>query len=59
MEVRKIQNTASGSFFITLPKPWVTQMEITKGEELIVSYDKDGSLRLNPLKNQSKHLNFK
>ncbi|MFX1293927.1 MAG: hypothetical protein ACFFD2_03565, partial [Promethearchaeota archaeon] len=32
-------------------------MEINKGEELIVSYDQDGTLKLNPLKNQSKIYN--
>lgn len=55
VEVRKIQNTASGSFFITLPKSWVIDMEIEKGEELKISREEDGSLRLNPLKNQAKY----
>ncbi|NVM28818.1 MAG: hypothetical protein HWN65_08240 [Candidatus Helarchaeota archaeon] len=55
MEVRKIQNTASGSFFITLPKSWVIDLEIGKGEKFKISREEDGSLRLNPLKNQAKY----
>ncbi|NVM52889.1 MAG: phosphate uptake regulator PhoU [Candidatus Helarchaeota archaeon] len=52
MEVRKIQNTASGSFFITLPKPWVTNQDLKKGEKLVFSVEEDGALRVNPLKLQ-------
>ena len=55
VEIRKIQNTGSGSFFITLPKSWVIDLEIEKGEELKISREEDGSLRLNPLKNQAKY----
>ncbi|MFX1293929.1 MAG: PhoU domain-containing protein [Promethearchaeota archaeon] len=57
MEVRKIQNTASGSYFITLPKPWVTDKDVNKGEELVISIDEDGALKINPLKNQKKYYN--
>ncbi|MFX0138031.1 MAG: AbrB/MazE/SpoVT family DNA-binding domain-containing protein, partial [Candidatus Hodarchaeota archaeon] len=33
MEIRKIQRTASGSYFITLPKNWVTELNIKKGDD--------------------------
>ncbi len=57
MEIRKIQNTASGSFFITLPKDWVQDTKVIKGEEIIVSRNEDGSLRLAPLRTQNKYYN--
>ena len=55
MEVRKIQNSASGSFFVTLPKSWVKEMDINKGEELMMSQDEDGTLKINPIKNQKNY----
>lgn len=57
MEIRKIQNTASGSFFITLPKSWVSNLEINKGDDLIISIDKDESLKIIPLKRQESNKN--
>ena len=57
MEVRKIQTTASGSFFLTLPKPWVTDRDILKGEKIVISIEEDGALRINPLKLQKKYYN--
>ena len=55
--VRKIQNTRSGSFFITLPKAWVTEHELgkDKGRELMVSFDEDGDLKISPLRGQKKY----
>ncbi|NVM30877.1 MAG: phosphate uptake regulator PhoU [Candidatus Helarchaeota archaeon] len=55
MGVRKIQHTRSGSFFITLPKAWVTDQEIGKGEELIITFDEDGALKINTLKTQKRY----
>ncbi len=55
MEIRKVQSTASGSFFITLPKPWVNEYEIDKGEELKISLEDDGSLKILPFKTQKKY----
>ncbi|NHI93891.1 MAG: phosphate uptake regulator PhoU [Candidatus Lokiarchaeota archaeon] len=46
METRKIQSTASGSFFITLPKDWVTDLDIRKGNEINILREEDGSLRI-------------
>ncbi len=54
LEIRKIQRTVSGSFFITLPKTWVTELEMDKGTELKMVPEQDGSLRIYPLKNQAK-----
>ncbi|MFX1453645.1 MAG: AbrB/MazE/SpoVT family DNA-binding domain-containing protein, partial [Promethearchaeota archaeon] len=55
MEIRKIQNSASGSFFVTLPKSWVKEMDIIKGEELMMSQDEEGALKISPIKNQKKY----
>ncbi|MFX1293527.1 MAG: PhoU domain-containing protein [Promethearchaeota archaeon] len=57
MEMRKVQETASGSFFITLPKSWVNKVGIEKGEDLVISYDENGGLKLNPFKHQERYYN--
>ncbi|MFX1296642.1 MAG: PhoU domain-containing protein, partial [Promethearchaeota archaeon] len=55
MEIRKIQSTASGSFFITLPKDWVTSSDIKKGDDLTISYFEDGALKILPLKKHEQY----
>ena len=57
MGLRKIQNTRSGSYFITLPKAWITEHDLgkEKGEELMVSFDEDGSLKVSPIWSQTKY----
>ncbi|NVM53221.1 MAG: phosphate uptake regulator PhoU [Candidatus Helarchaeota archaeon] len=57
MEIRKLQNTASGSFFITLPKEWITDLNIKKGEKLVISRDEEGTLKLSQLKNRENFYN--
>jgi len=54
MGIRKLQNTRSGSFFITLPKAWVQDKELEKGGELMVSFDEEGDLKVSPLGSQKK-----
>ncbi len=51
METRKIQTTASGSFFLTLPKSWVNEMSINRGDELVINQDNYGNLYIRPMKN--------
>lgn len=49
MEIRKLQKIRGGSFTLTLPKQWVEKRKLTSGEQIAVSEEEDGSLRLYPL----------
>ncbi len=49
METRKLQKIRGGSFTLTLPKKWVEERKLTSGEQIAVSEEEDGSLRLYPL----------
>ena len=46
MEIRKLQKIKGGSFTLTIPKQWVEKRKLTSGEQIAVSEDEDGSLRL-------------
>lgn len=45
-EVRKIQVTGRGSYIISLPKRWVKEKNLNRGEQIVFSTDEDGSLRI-------------
>jgi phosphate uptake regulator len=47
MQVRKIQVTAGGTFMITLPKEWVEQLDLKKGDLVSTELD-EGSLVITP-----------
>jgi phosphate uptake regulator len=49
LEIRKLQKIRGGSFTLTLPKKWVEKRKLTSGEQIAVSEEEDGSLRLFPL----------
>ena len=49
LEIRKLQKIKGGSFTLTLPKQWVEKRKLTSGEQIAVSEEEDGSLRLYPL----------
>jgi len=49
LEIRKLQKIRGGSFTLTLPKKWVEERILTSGEQIAVSEEEDGSLRLYPL----------
>jgi len=49
LEIRKLQKIRGGSFTLTLPKRWVEKRKLTSGEQIAVSEEEDGSLRLYPL----------
>ena len=49
MEIRKLQKIRGGSFTLTLPKQWVEKRGLATGEQIAVSEEEDGSLRLHPL----------
>lgn len=48
MEVRKVQRTHSGTFFVSLPKSWAERVGLEKGAVLAVSESVDGCLCLDP-----------
>ncbi len=48
MELRKVQRTNSGTFFVSLPKDWAERVGLDKGTTLAVSESADGRLCLDP-----------
>jgi phosphate uptake regulator len=48
-EYRKIQLTGKGSYIITLPKYWVENQNLTKGDSVVVEIKGDSSLQLLPI----------
>ncbi len=49
MEIRKLQKIKGGSFTISLPKEWVVERKLKRGEQMAVSQEEDGSLRIYPV----------
>lgn len=47
MQVRKIQATAGGTFMVTVPKEWVEQLQLKKGDLVSTELD-EGSLVITP-----------
>lgn len=48
MEIRKLQRIKGGSYTLSLPKDWVEKRRLERGEQIAVSEQEDGSLRLYP-----------
>jgi len=48
MELRKIQKTRSGTFFVTVPKEWAVQNGINKSTIVATSIGSDGRLIIDP-----------
>ncbi|UCE96846.1 MAG: phosphate uptake regulator PhoU [Candidatus Bathyarchaeota archaeon] len=46
MELRKVQRTVSGTFFVSLPKEWAERVGLSKGTALAMSESIDGQLCL-------------
>ena len=44
MEIRRVQLTGGSSYMITLPKEWITSLNIKKNDPLAVSLQSDGTL---------------
>lgn len=51
--VRKLQITGRGSYILTLPKEWIEKNKLTKGSEVLIIYEPDGSLRILPTRDAS------
>lgn len=47
-ETRKIQLTGKSTYIVSLPKKWVTAMNLKAGSQLVVSQQGDASLTLTP-----------
>ncbi|HUK74319.1 MAG TPA: phosphate uptake regulator PhoU [Nitrososphaerales archaeon] len=47
MQVRKIQATAGGTFMVTVPKEWIEQLQLKKGDLVSTELD-EGSLVITP-----------
>jgi len=56
MNSRSVQVTGGGTYFVTLPKAWATEVGIHRGSEVIVVENQTGSLLLMPedLKTENK-----
>lgn len=48
MELRKVQRTHSGTYFVSLPKNWAARVGLAKGAILAVSESPNGRLYLDP-----------
>jgi phosphate uptake regulator len=48
LDLRKIQETRGGTFFVTLPKSWAIDNSITKGTFVSTSISSNGQLFINP-----------
>ncbi len=48
MEVRKLQTTAAGTFIVTIPKDWVSQLGLEKGG-LVYLEQEEGDIVLSPV----------
>lgn len=46
MDSRKLQRSKSGSYLVTLPKSWVQQKNLDKGNRVEINQEEDGSLRI-------------
>jgi len=47
-EIRKIQLTGKSTYIVSLPKKWVTSMNLKAGSQLVISKQSDTSLLLTP-----------
>jgi len=56
MELRKIQRTRSGTFFVTLPKEWALKNGITRGSVVYTSISSNGRLIIDPRYNLKPQL---
>lgn len=48
MELRKVQRTVSGTFFVCLPKDWAERNGLNRGSVVAITETSDGLLLINP-----------
>lgn len=49
MEIRKLQKLKGGSYIVSLPRQWIEKLGLKSGEQIVMSEDEDGSLRIFPM----------
>jgi phosphate uptake regulator len=54
MDIRRVQRTSDGTFFVTLPKSWVTLHAVDRGSLLTFAEGKDSKLTLGLYSEQEK-----
>jgi phosphate uptake regulator len=54
MDIRRVQRTSDGTFFVTLPKSWVTLHAVERGSLLTFAEGKDSKLTLGLYSEQEK-----
>jgi phosphate uptake regulator len=57
VDLRKLQKTSDGTFFVTLPKAWVIKNRLERGAILSFSERKDGKLISEPYGEQERKIN--
>jgi len=48
MEIRKVQKLGYSTIVVSLPRSWVKEKNLKKGDSVIVRVDEDGNLRIEP-----------
>ncbi len=56
MDLRRLQRTADGTFFVTVPKPWVLRNKLDKGAILSFTERKDGKILAEPYGQQERKI---
>ncbi|RLI11311.1 phosphate uptake regulator PhoU, partial [Candidatus Bathyarchaeota archaeon] len=47
-ELRKVQRTPSGTFFVCLPKPWAERYGLKRGSVVALNETSNGKLLIDP-----------
>jgi len=53
MEIRKVQKLGYSTIVVSLPRSWVKEKNLKKGDSVIVRVDEDGNLRIEPYEVES------
>jgi len=56
LDLRRLQRTSDGTFFVTLPKAWVTKNKLERGAILSFSERKDGKILAEPYGEQERKI---
>ena len=56
LDLRRLQRTSDGTFFVTLPKAWVEKNKLEKGAVLSFSERKDGKILASPYGEQERKM---
>ena len=59
METRKIQVTGKSTYVVSLPKKWVTNVQVKNGDSLVLIPLPDGTMLINPKLKRSERENIK